>query len=200
MGNLHSVVRALEAAGAMPRLVLRPQEVKKASALVFPGQGAIVEAMRRLKTTGFDAFLKDWIAADKPFFGICLGMQALFEFSEEGDTPALGIFPGAVRRFQLEAPYRIPHMGWNQVRFSSPKDDPLLTGISRNDEAFYFVHSYYVDTSDASLVWGTTEYAHPFTSAVRRGNCIATQFHPEKSQSAGLQLYQNFLQSVANLS
>jgi len=200
MGNLRSVVRALEKAGGAPRIVSTPAEAARADAVVFPGQGAIVDAMRRLKDTGFDAFLRDWIAADRPFFGICLGMQVLFDFSEEGDTPGLGIFPGCVKRFRLQAPYKIPHMGWNQVSFTGPDPDPLLSGIARAGESFYFVHSYHVDTPDPSLVWGTTEYGYPFVSAIRRGRCTATQFHPEKSQAKGLRLYQNFLQSLGNVS
>ncbi len=200
MGNLHSVARALEKAGGAPFLAQTPAEAERAAAVVFPGQGAIVEAMRRLKATGFDGFLRDWIAADRPFFGVCLGMQALFEFSEEGDIAGLGVFKGSVRKFRLGPAYKVPHMGWNQVRFTRPENDPLLACVRGDGEAFYFVHSYYVDTPDASLIWGTTEFGRPFTSAVKRGRCAATQFHPEKSQAAGLRLYQNFLQSAANLS
>lgn len=200
MGNLRSVVRALETAGGFPRIVSTVAQAERADAVVFPGQGAIVDTMRRLKDTGFDVFLRDWIAADKPFFGICLGLQVLFDFSEEGDTPTLGIFPGVVKRFRLDAPYRIPHMGWNQVDFTSGQDDPLLAGIAHQGEPFYFVHSYHVDTPETSLVWGKTDYGYPFVSAIRRGNCVATQFHPEKSQAKGLRLYQNFLQSMGNLS
>jgi len=200
MGNLRSVQRALERVGAAVHLAQSPAQVGGAQALVFPGQGAIMETMRFLKATGFDVFLKDWIAADRPFFGVCLGLQALFEFSEEGGgTPGLSIFKGQVRRFELPQPYRIPHMGWNEVRFANPAD-PILDGIAPQGDPFYFVHSYRVVTDEKPLVWGVTDYGGEFVSAVRRGNCVATQFHPEKSQMKGLRLYQNFLHSLPNLS
>jgi len=113
MGNLRSVVRAWEHVGADAQLVSTPDQIKDADALVFPGQGAIVDAMRLLKETGFDDAIREWIAADKPFFGICLGLQALFEHSEEGDTLALGVFKGQVSRFQIDPSLKVPHMGWN---------------------------------------------------------------------------------------
>jgi len=203
MGNLRSVLRAFERVGGKPRLVSSAVEAKTADALVFPGQGAIMDCMRLLKETGLDHTIRDWIAADRPFFGVCLGLQALFEHSEEGDTPCLGIFPGQVIRFKLEAPFKIPHMGWNNVRWlPSPADgdtisDPALSGISPANDQFYFVHSYHAQTPVRSLVWGETDYGGVFPSAVRRGNCFATQFHPEKSQAKGLQLYRNFLAGAA---
>jgi len=194
MGNLRSVLKAFEHVGGKPRLVSTPAEAKTADALVFPGQGAIVDCMRLLKQTGLDKTVREWIAADRPFFGICLGLQALFEHSEEGDTPGLGIFPGQVVRFKLRAPYKIPHMGWNNVRWKNvTANDPALEGISPANDQFYFVHSYHAETPDQSLIWGETDYGYTFTSAIRRGNCFATQFHPEKSQAKGLQLYRNFL-------
>jgi glutamine amidotransferase len=194
MGNLRSVLRAFEHVGGKPRLVSTPAEAKTADALVFPGQGAIVDCMRLLKQTGLDETVREWIAADRPFFGVCLGLQALFEHSEEGDTPGLGIFPGQVVRFKLSAPYKIPHMGWNNVRWNpSGLSDPALEGISPANDQFYFVHSYHAETPDRTLIWGETEYGYTYTSAIRRGNCFATQFHPEKSQARGLQLYRNFL-------
>ncbi len=203
MGNLRSVLRAFERVGGRPRLVTTPAEAQTADALVFPGQGAIMDCMRLLKTTGLDETIRAWIAADRPFFGVCLGLQALFEHSEEGDTPGLGIFPGRVVRFKLPAPYKIPHMGWNNVRWRAPNDaapgisDPALVGISPANDQFYFVHSFHAETPDRALVWGETEYGYAFPSAVRRGNCLATQFHPEKSQAKGLQLYRNFLAGAA---
>lgn len=197
MGNLRSVYRAFLEVGASAVIVNEPEEVVEFQALVFPGQGAIVDAMRRLKERRWDAFIRDWIAGDRPFFGICLGLQALFEHSEEGDTPALGVFSGKVRRFTFDplAGLKVPHMGWNQARFM--EDDPLLSGIKRHSEQFYFVHSYFVDCHDAGLVWATTRYGDvEFCSAIRRGNLVATQFHPEKSQAAGLALYRNFVSSL----
>jgi glutamine amidotransferase len=199
MGNLRSVLKAFEHVGGKPRLVSTPADAKTADALVFPGQGAIVDCMRLLKETGLDETIREWIAADRPFFGVCLGLQALFEHSEEGDTPGLGIFPGQVVRFKLSAPYKIPHMGWNNVRWnSSALKEPSLEGISPANDQFYFVHSYHAETPDRSIVWGETDYGYPYTSAIRRGNCFATQFHPEKSQAKGLQLYRNFLNGAAH--
>jgi glutamine amidotransferase len=193
MGNLRSVLRAFERVGAKPRLVSKPAEAKAADALVFPGQGAIMDCMRLLKETGLDQTIRAWIAADKPFFGICLGLQALFEHSEEGDTPGLGVFRGEVVRFKLPESYKIPHMGWNNVRWVTANKDPMMEDISPANDQFYFVHSYYAKPADRSLVWGETDYGGLFASAVRRGNCFATQCHPEKSQAKGLQLYRNFL-------
>src|SRR5471032_730739 len=126
MGNLRSVLRAFEHVGGKPRLVSTPAEAKTADALVFPGQGAIVDCMRLLKQTGLDKTIREWIAADRPFFGVCLGLQALFEHDEEGDTPGLGIFPGRVVRFRLPAPYKIPHMGWNNVNWRTPAGGRIM--------------------------------------------------------------------------
>lgn len=193
MGNLRSVCKAWEHVGARVRLVNTPEDIGAADALIFPGQGAIVDAMRLLKETGFDNAIRGWIAADKPFFGICLGLQALFEHSEEGDTPCLGVFSGRVRRFRLPPELKIPHMGWNSVEFTL--QSPLNDGIPATGQ-FYFVHSYYVDPADRSIVWMHSDYGGRFVSAVARGNCFATQFHPEKSQALGLRLYGNFLQHV----
>jgi len=198
MGNLRSVHRALEAAGAEVSIVREPREVGTAVALVFPGQGAIVDAMREIKRTKFDIFLKDWLAADKPFFGICLGLQMLFEHSEEGDTDGLGIFRGNVRRFEETPSQKIPHMGWNTISVRKENAGTLANGLARDGEFFYFVHSFYVETPQKEIVWSETNYGRNFVSAVRRGNVFATQFHPEKSQVKGLRLYENFLCSVAN--
>lgn len=194
MGNLRSVVRAWEHEGAEVALVDRPADIGAADALVFPGQGAIVDTMRLLKETGFDASIRDWIAADRPFFGICLGLQALFEHSEEGDTVGLGVFKGSVRRFQIDPGLKIPHMGWNAVAF---EPEALLTeGLLSGHDQFYFVHTYYTAPEDPALTWFTTDYGGPFVSGIRSGKCFATQFHPEKSQAKGLQLYRNFLRSL----
>jgi len=193
MGNLRSVCRAWEAVGASVRLVFDPSSIGNADALVFPGQGAIVDCMSLLRSTGFDAAILKWIEADKPFFGICLGLQALFDHSEEGDSECLGVFEGQVKRFRLPHEYKVPHMGWNAVTFSGGKAK-MTEGLAGKDDQFYFVHSYYVSPEDDSIIWGKTDYGERFVSAVSRGNCIATQFHPEKSQSKGLQLYKNFLQ------
>lgn len=194
MGNLRSVVRAWEHVGADARLVDQPDAIGEADALVFPGQGAIVDAMRLLQSTGFDRAIRGWIEADRPFFGICLGLQALFEHSEEGDTAGLGIFPGRVRRFPAGTGLKVPHMGWNTVNFAP--GDPLTEGLTGGVDQFYFVHSYYLEPGDASLVLFETEYGQRFASGIRSGNCYATQFHPEKSQAKGLQVYSNFLRTL----
>ncbi len=198
MGNLRSVHRAFIAVGADAEIVQHPHEMEGKDALVFPGQGAIVDTMRLLKERNWIGFLKDWVDADRPFFGICLGLQALFDFSEEGQTEGLGLFRGTVRRFVFDRAegIKIPHMGWNHVRFATA-DDSLIARIHPNEEQFYFVHSYYVVPEEKALVWGTTEYGGTtFCSAIRKGNLVATQFHPEKSQSKGLQLYRNFLENI----
>lgn len=196
MGNLRSVLRAFEHLGARARLVTRPEEVEAADALVFPGQGAIMDTMRLLRESGWDERIRRWVGEDRPFFGICLGLQALFAYSEEGDTEALGILEGRVRRFSFgaEAGLRIPHMGWNAVAFA--QRDGLTAGLPEADAQFYFVHSYYAEPADGEVIWGTTDYGGPFCSAVRRGRLVATQFHPEKSQALGLRLYANFLREL----
>lgn len=194
MGNLRSVVRAWEHVGADAELVTSPDQIIGADALIFPGQGAIVDTMRLLKETGFDDAIRNWIAADKPFFGICLGLQALFEHSEEGDAEALGVFKGQVKRFQIDPSLKIPHMGWNAVSFDTK--DPLVEGLVSGVDQFYFVHSYYIAPEDSSLTLFETDYGGRFVSGIRCGNCYATQFHPEKSQSKGLHLYRNFLKTL----
>lgn len=195
MGNLRSVVRAWEHVGADARIVDQPEKIGRADALVFPGQGAIVDCMSLLKSTGFDNAIRDWISADRPFFGICLGLQALFEYSEEGEIETLGVFPGRVVKFQLPREFKVPHMGWNAVEFE--KGNVVSAGLEDGQSQFYFVHSYYVQPKDNDINWGTTEYGGiRFTSAARRGRCYATQFHPEKSQAKGLLLYRNFLASL----
>ena len=144
----------------------------------------------------FATFLRAWIAADRPFLGICLGLQALFERSEEGGRAGLGVFPGRITRFPSGGGLRIPHMGWNEARFVPGAG--LTDGLRTEGEPFYFVHSYRLVETDPSLVWCETDYAGTFVSGVRRGRVLATQFHPEKSQAKGLQLYRNFLTVVGD--
>ena len=193
MGNLMSVLRAWQRAGADARLVGTPEEICEDDILVFPGQGAITDAMRLLNSSGFSDKIRRWIDEDKPFFGICLGLQALFEYSEEGDVECLGVFKGNVRKLRLPKRFKVPHMGWDNVKFDRNLGGKLLDGIDGGDQ-FYFVHSYYVDTPQSEIILGTTEYGGcTFASAVSKGNLVATQFHPEKSQSKGLKLYSNFL-------
>lgn len=198
-GNLHSVAKALEhvAGGDYSVLVSGDRDaVLAAERIVFPGQGAIGQCMQTLVEKGFPALLRDCIL-NKPFLGICLGLQTLLDYSEEDDgTEGLALIPGKVLRFPAAArddsgnPYKIPHIGWNKVRQATPH--PLWNNI-RDDERFYFVHSYYVKPARESDSTGVTDYIVNFTSAAARDNLFATQFHPEKSQRPGLTLLRNFL-------
>ena len=191
--NLRSVTKALEAVGASPRIVRTPAEVAavEAGGLVLPGVGALRDCVASLRASKLDAVVRDWIGADRPFLGVCLGMQALFARSEEGGIQGLGILRGEVVRFRRPAEFKIPHMGWNGVRFVQA-DSPLAAGLATEGEAFYFVHSFHCVPSDTALVLAECDYGGSFTAAIGRGNCFATQFHPEKSQAKGLQIYRNF--------
>jgi glutamine amidotransferase len=191
--NLRSVTKALEAVGAVPHVVRTPAEAEAADAagLVLPGVGALRDCVASLRATGLAETVRAWVAADRPFLGVCLGMQALFERSEEGGVTGLGIFPGEVRRFRLPAEFKVPHMGWNAVRFVQPQS-PLRADLAEDGESFYFVHSYYCVPAQRDLVLAECDYGGPFTAAIGRGRCFATQFHPEKSQAKGLQIYRNF--------
>ena len=191
--NLRSVTKALEAVGAEPRVVRTPAEVAASGAtgLVLPGVGALRDCVASLRATGLAGTGRDWIAADRPFLGVCLGMQALFDHSEESDVTGLGIFSGQVVKFRRPPEFKIPHMGWNTVRFTQPQS-PLALGLAPEGEAFYFVHSYYCVPADPSLVLAECDYGGPFCAALARGRVFATQFHPEKSQAKGLQVYRNF--------
>jgi glutamine amidotransferase len=196
MGNLRSVAKAVETAGGAVRIVTRPEEIGSAGGLVLPGVGALADCVTALKAGGLDVAVRAWIRADRPFLGVCLGLQALFDFSEEADTPGLGIFPGKVVRFRVAADLKIPHMGWNTVRFMQ-LNSPLAAGLATEGEAFYFVHSYHCVPADWSLVLAECDYGGVFTAAIARGRCFATQFHPEKSQTKGIQLYRNFVAVAA---
>jgi imidazole glycerol-phosphate synthase subunit HisH len=190
MGNLRSVSKALEhvAPQAEVRVTADPGAILSSDRVVVPGQGAMPDCMRQLAASGArDAVIE--AAARKPFLGICIGLQMLFERGEEGDTPGLGVLPGSVPRFAVSG-LKIPHMGWNEVLQEGVH--PLWQGIADRSR-FYFVHSYYPAPRDPADVAATTVYGAPFTCAVARDNIFAVQFHPEKSQSAGLQLLSNFL-------
>lgn len=198
MGNLRSVSKALEhVAGATPVVVTAdPAVVAAAERVVFPGQGAMPDCMRELDVRGLRQAVVQ-AAAAKPFLGICVGEQMLFERSEEGDVPGLAIFPGVVRRFpdarMVDARgerLKVPHMGWNEVW---QKPHALWSGIA-DGSRFYFVHSYCAQQVEPDLCAGTTEYGVPFTCAVARDNIFAVQFHPEKSARDGLQLLKNFVE------
>jgi glutamine amidotransferase len=162
-----------------------------AAGLVLPGVGALRDCVASLRASKLDATVREWIGADKPFLGVCLGMQALFEHSEEGGVEGLGVFRGKVVRFRRPPEFKIPHMGWNTVRFVQP-GSPLGAQLAPAGEAFYFVHSFHCVPADPALVLGECDYGGTFCAAIGRGRCFATQFHPEKSQAKGLQIYRNF--------
>ena len=198
MGNLRSVSKALEhvAGGKKVIVTADPAVVAGAERVVFPGQGAMPDCMRELEVRGLRPAVLA-AARDKPFLGICVGEQMLFEHSDEGDVPALGVFPGKVKRFPDEKMYlpsgerlKVPHMGWNEVR-QAPH---ALWHDIADGARFYFVHSYFVEPADPVLVRGTCDYGIPFTCAVGRDNIFAVQFHPEKSAQDGLQLLKNFVE------
>ncbi|WP_089082635.1 imidazole glycerol phosphate synthase subunit HisH [Aquitalea magnusonii] len=198
MGNLHSVLKSIQAVndqGADIFLSRDPEAIVKADKVVFPGQGAMPDCMRELNSYGLAEAVRE-TTQTKPFFGICVGAQLLFQHSEEGDTPGLGLFPGNVVRFSANLTdaagerLKVPHMGWNRVYQTS--SHPLFAGIE-DGERFYFVHSYHFAPADAALTLAESEYPDRFSCIVGRGNIFATQFHTEKSHRAGLQMMKNFL-------
>jgi glutamine amidotransferase len=199
MGNLRSVSKALEhvAPGARVDVTKDPDAVRAADRVVVPGQGAMPDCMRELDARGLRASVLE-AARGKPFLGICIGLQMLFEYSEEGGVAGLGLFPGAVRRFPPAAMVdtlgnrlKVPHMGWNEVWHS--RHHFLWEGIAEGSR-FYFVHSYYVDPVDAGIIVGRSDYPFSFACAAAHANVFAVQFHPEKSAAAGLRLLANFAQ------
>ncbi|MBC7500752.1 MAG: imidazole glycerol phosphate synthase subunit HisH [Herminiimonas sp.] len=199
MGNLRSVAQALRhvAPEADVRISGEVADIRSADRLVFPGQGAIPDCMRCLQQSGLQEALME-AAQSKPLLGVCVGEQLLFDWSEEGDTPGLGLLPGKVVRFRLDGQlqedgsrFKVPQMGWNRVR--QTMSHPLWNDIA-DESYFYFVHSYYAVPGNAAHIAGESPYGAPFACAVARDNIFATQFHPEKSASAGLQLYKNFVQ------
>ncbi len=206
MGNLRSVAQALRhvAPEADVQISGDAHQIADADRLVFPGQGAMPDCMRCLRESGLQQVIME-AARSKPMLGVCVGEQLLFDWSEEGDTPCLGLLPGKVVKFKLDGQlqedgsrFKVPQMGWNRVRQtqshtqSHQQPHPLWHGIADNSY-FYFVHSYYAQPADRSHIAGETDYGMPFACAVARDNIFATQFHPEKSASAGLQLYRNFV-------
>ena len=191
-GNLRSVARAVEMAGVTPRVTSAAGALDAADGVILPGVGSGPAAMAALESRGLVRPLLDYIAGGRPFLGVCLGLQLLLDATDEGDANCLGLVPGRVRR--LPAGLKVPHMGWNTVRFQRPH--PLWAGIPQ-DSHFYFVHSYYADPVARSDVAGLTDYGVPFCSIYARDNVVATQFHPEKSGTGGLRIYANFIQQAA---
>ncbi len=188
-GNLRSVAKALEAVGVRPVVTEEPSLLDTADAVILPGVGSGPAAMQALESRGLVGPIKELVMEGKPFLGVCLGLQLLLDRTEEGDAPCLRIVPGLVKR--LPAGLKVPHMGWNSVEFGA--DHPVFRGIPPASH-FYFVHSYYAAPDDEHAVAGVTTYGLPFCSAYARENLVATQFHPEKSGSVGLQIYRNFLE------
>jgi len=189
-GNLRSVQRALEAVGQRVRVTSDPHEVDQAHALVLPGVGSAQDCMRKLSGLGLVEPLRQYAASGRPFLGVCVGMQLLFDGSEEGGgVDCLGILPGAVRLFEGDETLKVPQIGWNQVWLKY--DHALLDGIP-SGSYFYFVHSYYVEPSQPELTLGEADYGIDFAAIVACENVVATQFHPEKSANLGLELYRNF--------
>tara|TARA_B100000809_G_scaffold261054_1_gene309180 strand:+ start:650 stop:1267 length:618 start_codon:yes stop_codon:yes gene_type:complete len=190
-GNVRSVQKAFQKVGGQASITSDPDEVIRADALVVPGQGACDPSMSHMREKGLVEPIKEFIASGKPFFGVCLGLQLLMKDSEEGDEPCLGVLQGRTRR--LPPGQKIPHMGWNQVDFHirHPVFDTIPDGSH-----FYFVHSYYADPDDKSVVACTTDYGVDFCSGAVWENVVAVQFHPEKSGALGLKIYKNFIEDI----
>ena len=185
MGNLPNVVRAFERVGARAQVTDDPEALERAERVVVPGVGACGDAMANLRAKGLDRALLEWLSAGRPFLGICLGLQLLLERADEGDATCLGVIPGRVEAFPEDLELPVPHMGWNEVE--PEREHPVV-----RRGYFYFVHGYRAGHVPEAHCLGRTEHGERFVSAVGRDNCIAVQFHPEKSQRAGLALLERF--------
>ena len=190
-GNLRSVEKAFERLGYPAVVSGEPDILLNADGVILPGVGSSGSAMAALEERGLVEPLVDKAEGGTPFFGVCLGLQLLMNGSDEDNRPCLGLFPGWVRR--IPSGLKVPHMGWNRVHIK--QEHPVFSGVD-NDSYFYFVHSYYTDPTDDTLIVGTTDYGVKFCSVLASGNLIATQFHPEKSGEIGLKLYENFVRMV----
>ena len=194
MANLRSVQKAFEHEGIAAQIISRPEQVEMFDKIVLPGVGAFKDAVATLRSTALDQPILRHIRAGKPFLGICLGLQMLFEKGfEDGEHDGLGVFAGKCVRFDVDRTLglKVPHMGWNQL--DKITDSPLFRGLS-GQPSVYFVHSYHVIPDDPAIIATTTDYGRPFISSIWRDNVVATQFHPEKSQKTGLKILQNFAQ------
>jgi glutamine amidotransferase len=190
MGNLRSVQKALEAVGHSASIVSEPEEIRRASKVILPGVGAFADAIDELRRTGLGEAFVEAVRAGKPCLGVCLGLQLLFDISEEdGEHQGLGLLPGRVVRFDPEPGLKVPHMGWDTLRIKKPST--LLEGLEA-DPSVYFVHSYYARPDDPTDVVAESDHPRPFAAMVARDNLMAAQFHPEKSQRVGLAMYANF--------
>ena len=190
-GNVKSVENALVYSGAEVVITSDVSIIENSDAIVFPGQGSCDSSMANIKSKGLDIVIKKAIYSKKPFLGVCVGLQLLFDTSEEGDVDCLGILGGKVKRFENKL--KVPHMGWNEVTFSI--NHPVFSGIPDRSH-FYFVHSYYAIPSDVKLIASTTNYGIEFCSSIALNNMIAVQFHPEKSGEIGLKMYKNFVDFI----
>ena len=193
MANLRSVQKGFEQVGARAEIISRPEQIDRAERLVLPGVGAFQDAVATLRERGLDGAIRSHINSGKPFLGICLGLQMLFDVGyEDGEHRGLGVFRGACVRFDVDQPpldLKVPHMGWNQLNIQRPS--PLTRGLPEAC-GVYFVHGYHVVPQDPALIATTTDYGRPFVSSIWKDNVVATQFHPEKSQKVGLQILSNF--------
>lgn len=195
MGNLRSVQKGFERVGASAQIVHSANEIQRAEKVVLPGVGAFRDAIAHIRDQGLETPIREAIESGRPFLGICLGLQLLFDISyEDGEYAGLGLIPGKVVRFDFAGlpgarELKIPHMGWNQLTWSRPC--PLMQGLTSGAH-FYFVHSYYVEPADPEVTHGRCNYGYDFTATIWRDNIFATQFHPEKSQEAGLTILRNF--------
>lgn len=195
MGNLHSVCKGLEKAGATPKITDSAKEITQADAVVLPGVGSFDPAVQQLRSRNLEEPIKQIIAEGKPFLGICLGLQILFDSSEEGKEPGLSIIPGTVRRFRPEPELTIPHMGWNQLEITQT-NAPIWQNLAEQPWV-YFVHSYYVDPLDPQVCAATVIHgSQKVTAAIAKDNLMAVQFHPEKSSDTGLQILSNFVNRI----
>ena len=194
MGNLRSVEKALESLGADVEVVSDAERLSLSDKIVVPGVGAFKDTIEGMESRGLRRVIGEFIDSGKPYLGICMGYQALFEESQEGGSnEGLGILKGRVKRFQPKGDRKVPHMGWNQLRIAgNGKGCPLLKGIA-DGSYFYFVHSYYVESEDPGIVACTTDYGIDFASMIWKDNMFAVQFHPEKSQENGLRMLKNFI-------
>ncbi|NER78904.1 MAG: imidazole glycerol phosphate synthase subunit HisH [Leptolyngbya sp. SIO1D8] len=195
MGNLHSACKGLEKAGATPIVTDQVDDLQSADGVVLPGVGAFDPAMQHLRERNLVEPIRAIVASGKPFLGICLGLQVLFEYSDEGREAGLGIIPGKIREFVKEPGITIPHMGWNQLLLTHPQS-PLWNNLMAEDWV-YFVHSYYAEPEEASVIAATVTHGRQtVTAAIAKDNVMAVQFHPEKSSTAGLQILSNFVAVV----
>mgnify|MGYP001174385681 FL=1 len=191
-GNLRSVCNSLKKLSVNSTLIRSPEDIKDISSIIFPGVGSFGDSSEQLKKQRLFDPIKSWLKEDRPFLGICIGFQMLFEKSDESpNSDGFGIIPGKVVRFPEENSLKVPHMGWNEIKFEN-SSDPIWQGIKTSTH-FYFVHSYYPEPLESNSVSSITSYGLEFASSVRCGNIFGTQFHPEKSQTAGLKLISNFL-------